>query len=276
MSNHSKYEAETTHRLAGIFYHFYSNEFTKTKCPNCESRLTIEKKSAFKDIGLRFWKVLLRTTNGEVYLPLKEFLLGGLFKVRGFSIVHTSAGEDLLMCWECQNLFSVFDVNYELNIVLYEGFNDEVEKRRKEEENRYKAEVKENRPTENFVLPDGSQISTGCNCVIVRWSSPEATGSIYDILKINYSGNYIGIESVLSRNNSDFRMLLSRFENIDGTLLALASTEHKSKCEDRLFDRYPPHDFEFTHTSFRKASLALLCRRLKRKFKLYKRRISPV
>lgn len=270
-----EHEAETTHKLAGIFYHFYSNELTRAECPNCENRLEIEKENALKDIRLRFWRLFLRTTNGERYFPLKEFLFGGLFKVQGFFIIHTSAGEDLLMCCECQELFSVFDVNDELDIMLYEGFDEEVAEQKEEEESEYMSKIEEKRSTENFVLPDGSQISTGCNCVVVKWSSPEEKEIIYDILKINYGDEFIKLESVLAGNELGFRTLLTNFEEVEGSLIAMGNRNHKKSYEESLFDQYSPCYFEFSPMTFRKAVLTLLKQRMKRRFQLHQHRISP-
>ena len=246
MELNSEYEAKTTHKLAAIFYHFYGNELTRAECPDCGNRLGIEKENAFKDIRLRFWRIFVRTTNGERYLPLKEFLFGGLFSVRGFCIVHTSAGEDLLMCFECQSLFTVSDVNDEINVIFHEGFEQQAGKWKKEVESNYRDKMEEKRPTDNFILPDGSQIGTGCYCVVVSWTSSEGSGSIFDILKIKQSNDSIEIGSIIVGNEVGFRTLLTDFEEVESSLIAMGSRNQKTTYEEDLFDRYSPHYFEFS------------------------------
>jgi len=275
MSYHSKHEGETTHRIASVFYHFYGNEMTRAECPGCENRLMIEKENALKDVGFRFWRIFIRYTNGEVYLPLKQFLFGGLFKIRGFIIVRTSGGEDMIRCCDCGDIFFISDVNDEFDVVLTERFHEEMEEKRRSVEENYREAIKKKRPTDNFILPDGTTVSKGFNCVMVKHSSTEGEGVICDILKIHNTSEHINIESILAGHGIGVTSILKDFEKVDGSLIAMGSSSYKTDYEGKIFNRHSPHYYEFSTTTFRSAVLDLLKERARSKYRLYRDRISP-
>lgn len=269
----------TSCKTAAKFHHRYSDDFTATKCYNCDNLFYISKYPRQKNLWLRFKRFLIQFADGQQLIPFITLLTRNKYLIEGFVILPVEGGEDRIECRECGEWTALSDVDQSANISLgpphlYEDELNQLEQQRKEQNEKLRTHFEESRTDESITLPDGTNLDR--RYVLVRIKVLDEPTSIIDVLEIRMGRRRIVANTLKLSEQEQRHELLHSKEPRDRKLLKNYAITEKEAFEDSLYQQYPPQDYHFeTYNNFLPILYYQFSEKAKRRGKEIWSRIKP-